>query len=139
MGDGGADGIYESGNGRSFYQFTRQENHREKIRKTVRRLRNVGRNAKTLYYLTARLTPHIDSEEELLTDELDVNIKIRDRKYILSHINDTNGTIAAFNNHLATYTQFLSSLTSPAQGSHSPHIDNPSAFVFLQHEVTNRD
>ncbi|WP_153018634.1 hypothetical protein [Marichromatium gracile] len=138
IGDGGADGIYDSGNGRSFYQFTRQENHRDKIRKTVQRLQKFGRNVKTLYYLTARLIPHIDSEEELLTDKLDVNIKIRDRKYILSHINDTNGTTAAFTNHLSTYTQFLSNLANQSNSSHSPHIDNPSAFVFLQHEVTNR-
>ena len=138
VGDGGADGIYDSGNGRSFYQFTRQENHRNKIRRTVERLRDFGRNVTTLYYLTSRVIPHIDSEEELLTEELNVNIKIRDRKYILAHINDTNGTIAAFTHHLLTYTQFLKSLSSQQSGSNSPHIENPSAFVFLQHEVTNR-
>lgn len=138
MGDGGADGIYDSGNGRSFYQFTRQENHRNKIRQTITRLRDVERNVRTLYYLSSRLIPHIDVEEDLLTDELGVVIKIRDGKCILSHINDSNGTIAAFENHLSVYTQFLSRLTSTPNQIHSPHLENPAAYVFLQHEVTNR-
>ena len=36
--DGGADGLYDCGDERKFYQFTRQENHRDKIRKTHTRL-----------------------------------------------------------------------------------------------------
>ena len=62
MKDGGADGLYVSENERSYYQFTRQENHRDKIRKTFKRLKEFGRTAKTLYYLTSRLIPHIDKE-----------------------------------------------------------------------------
>ena len=138
VGDGGADGIYDCGNGRVFYQFTRQENHRDKIRRTLGRLKEVGRDVSTLYYLSSRVIPHIDSEEDLLTEELGVVVKIRDRKYIVSHINDTNGTVSAFRNHLSIYTQFLSSLTVDSTQPYSPHIQNPSAYVFLQHEITNR-
>ncbi|MFV8816834.1 hypothetical protein [Haliea sp. E17] len=138
IGDGGADGIFECGDDRIFYQFTRQENHREKIRRTVDRLREVGRNVKTLYYLSSRTIPHIDSDEDKLTDELGVFVKIRDRKYLLSHANDTNGTVAAFNNHLSIYTQFLNNLATDVRHPHSPHVQNPAAYVFLQHEVTNR-
>jgi hypothetical protein len=131
IGDGGADGIYDCGNGRVFYQFTRQENHRDKIRRTLGRLKEVGRDVSTLYYLSSRVIPHIDSEEDLLTEELGAVVKIRDRKYIVSHINDTNGTVAAFRNHLSVYTQFLSSLTNNSVQPHSPHIQNPSAYVFF--------
>lgn len=136
--DGGADGLYDSGNGRSYYQFTRQENHRDKIRKTSKRLVEFGRTAKTLYYLTSRLVPHIDKEEDLLSEELDINIKIRDRKYIISHINDSTGTISAYNNHLSTYTQFLERLNRTDRLYPSSHVTDPTAYVFLQHEVTNR-
>ncbi len=136
--DGGADGIYDSGNGRSYYQITRQENHRNKVRGTVKRLKDFGRDVKTLYYFTSRLIPHIDQEEDLLTDELAVNVKIRDRKYILSHINDSIGTIAAFNNNLAVYTQFLTNVARGDTSFSSTHVTDPTAFVFLQHEVTNR-
>lgn len=136
--DGGADGIYDGGNKKTYYQITRQENHRDKIRRTVERLNEVGRDVSTLYYLSSRVIPHIDSEEDLLTEELGAFVKLRDRKYILSHINDTNGTVSAFRNHLSVYTQFLSNLTSDSSQPHSPHIENPSAYVFLQHEITNR-
>jgi len=135
--DGGADGIYDCGNGRSYYQFTRQENHRDKIRKTVKRLEDFGRTVKTMYYLTSRSIPHIDKEEDLLSDELDVNVKIRDRKYIVSHINNSTGTLNAFYNHLAVYTHFLSNLNRDDSSILSSHVSDPAAFVFLQHEVTN--
>ena len=136
--DGGADGLYDCGNDRSFYQFTRQENHRDKIRKTATRLREFGRVARTIYYLTSRLVPHIDKEEDLLSEELDIIVKIRDRKYIISHINDSTGTIAAYNNHLSVYTQFLQSIARSDESFTSTHVTDPAAFVFLQHEVTNR-
>lgn len=138
VGDGGADGIYECGKSRLYYQFTRQENHRDKIRKTVGRLREFRREVKTIYYLSPRVIPHIDKEEDLLSDELDVFVKIRERKYISSHINDSIGTIAAYNNHLAVYTQFLEYVGRSYDPSVSRHVQDPSAFVFLQHEVTNR-
>lgn len=136
--DGGADGLYECGRDRVFYQFTRQENHRDKIRKTVERLHNFGRDVKTIYYLSPRVIPHIDKEEDLLTDELDVFVKIRERKYIASHINDSVGTIAAYNNHLSVYTQFLEHVAKSTDTSVSRHVQDPSVFVFLQHEVANR-
>lgn len=136
--DGGADGLYECGDGRIYYQFTRQENHRDKIRKTHERLNEFERTVRTIYYLTSRIIPHVDKEEDLLTDELNVIVKIRDRKYILSHINDSLGTINAYSNHLAVYTQFLSSIARDDGESTSACTQDPSAFVFLQHEVTNR-
>ncbi len=136
--DGGADGVFECGNQRSFYQFTREENHRSKIRRTVGRLKEFQRDVKTLYYLSARAIPHIDKEEELLAEELGVQIKIRDRKYIASHINDSVGTISAYDNHLAVFTRFLERLNRVDYSFPSSHVSNPAAYVFLQHEVTNR-
>jgi len=136
--DGGADGLYECGDERIYYQFTIQENHREKIRKTHKRLNEFGRTVKTIYYLTSRIIPHIDQEEDLLSEELNVNVKIRERKYVISHINDSLGTINAYNNHLAVYTQFLSSIARGDNGFSSVCTQDPSAFVFLQHEITNR-
>lgn len=136
--DGGADGLYECGNGRSYYQFTRQENHRDKIRKTSARLIEFGRNAKTIYYFTSRLIPHVDKEEDLLSEELDVAVKIKDRKYIMSHINDSNGTIAAYTNNLAVYTKFLERVGKSDESFPSASVNDPTAYVFLQHEVINR-
>lgn len=136
--DGGADGIYDCGDNRTYYQFTKQENHRDKIRKTYRRLNKFGRAVKKLYYLSPRVIPHIDKEEDLLIDELNVIVKIRDRKYIISHINDSLGTINAYVNHLSVYTNFLSSIARDDSAFSSIHSKDPTAFVFLQHEITNR-
>lgn len=136
--DGGADGLYDCGDGRKYYQFTKQENHRDKIRKTKIRLTEFGRTVRTIYYLTSRIVPHIDIEEDLLTDELDVIVKIRDRRYIISHINDSLGTINSYINHLAVYTEFLSRIAKSDSEFSSASTKDPSVFVFLQHEVANR-
>lgn len=136
--DGGADGIYESGKAGIYYQFTRVEDHRAKIRATRKRLEEFGRSVKTIIYMTPRAVPHIDREEELLTEELSIIVRIRDRKYISSHINDSIGTISAYHNHLATYTHYLEYVAKQKDKQPSSHVNDPSAFVFLQHEVTNR-
>ena len=137
--DGGTDGVYNnSKNEKAYIQITRQEDHRSKIRKTCARLIESGRNLKTLHYYTARFVANSDKEEDLLTDELDVIIRIRDKKYIISHINDNSGTIAAYNNHLKHYTDFLKNITRETDAKYSNHIKDPTAYVFLQHELTNR-
>lgn len=141
--DGGADGfreseIYESTRNNVFYQFTVQEDHRGKIVGTIKRLKEFGRIPKTLYYFTSRLIPHIDIEEEVLSEKLNVLIRIRDKKYILSHLNDNNSTKAAFNNYLVQYTDFLKNIGASATLSPSEHVTDPSVYVFLQQEVSNR-
>ena len=73
-----------------------------------------------------------------MIDELNVIVKIRDRKYIISHINDSLGTINAYVNHLSIYTNFLSNIARDDSTFSSIHSKDPTAFVFLQHEVTNR-
>ncbi len=99
--DGGADGVqsrelFETSKSDVFYQITVEENHRNKIKKTVERLKKFGRSPKTIYYVTAKQIPHIDKEEDELGELHNIVIRIRDKKYIISHINDSNGTIAAY-------------------------------------------
>lgn len=53
-------------------------------------------------------------------------------------MNDSIGTINAFKNHLQVYTQFLSSIARVDSSFSSSHTQDPTVFVFLQHEVTNR-
>ena len=138
--DGGADGLFYCEGNITYYQFSIQENHRDKIRKTYKRLINFDRKVKKIYYLSSRIIPHVDvdKEEDLLTDELDVIVKIRDRKFIISHINDSLGIINAYDNHLSVYTEFLSRIAIDDSKFSSKYYKDPSPFVFLQHEVTNR-
>lgn len=140
--DGGADGflgteLVESEKAEHFYQFSIQEDYRGKIKKTVTRLKGVGREPQVVTYVTSRLIPHIDQEEDTLSNELAVRIRIRDSRYISSHINDSLGTIAAFQNHLARYTEFLKQI-GRAKPFSKINVADPSVYVFLQQEVESR-
>ena len=91
----------------TFYQATSQHDHRSKIRGTVRRLREFERDPKSLLYFTSRTVVAIDKEEEELGTELDVIIKIRDKKWIVGNINHSPQTIAAFQTYLQPCVAFL--------------------------------
>lgn len=141
--DGGADGVvnnelYETSKAHTFYQMTTQSDHKSKLRQTVNRLNEFGRNPKVVYYITSKEVSHIDSEEEELTEELNVIIKIRDFKYLLGHINDSSGTKSAYYAHLADNTNYLSKIGASTQLNLSGFVKDPSVFVFLQHEISNR-
>lgn len=143
VGDGGADGfesreLFETETQNVFYQLTTQSNHRDKIRKTVRRLIEFGRTPKSLRYVTSIQIPHIDKEEDLLSEELSISISIRDKRYLTSHINDSSGTIAAYWNHLSRYTAFLEKVGTSSLQAQTTHAKDPTVYVFLQHEVANR-
>lgn len=141
--DGGADGLssrglFETDKQSVFYQVSIQQDHRAKIKKTLDRLKEFGRETRVLVYVTSKQIPHIDDEEDDLTQKHDVIIKIRDKRYITSHINDSIGTIAAYKNHLDKYTDFLGKIGVDRTTSGKQHVDDPSVYVFLQNEVANR-
>ena len=143
MHDGGADGfgaqeLLECGRASVFYQVTVQKDHRAKIRSTVGRLREVGRDPKQLVFVTSDAIPQADIEEDNLSDELKVRIRIRDQKYIQHHINLSPATQAAFKQHLASYTDFLRNVGSAHMIGRSSYVTDPSVYVFLQQEVNNR-
>lgn len=144
MRDGGADGfdsdaVYEEvGAPTAFYQVSVQEDYRAKIRRTVTRLREVGREPKTLVYVTSRSVSLPDAEERTLSRELDVGIQIRDAKYITAHVNDSAGTVAAFNHHLRHLTDFLQSIGASSIITASAHVRSPAVYVFLEQELARR-
>jgi hypothetical protein len=131
--DGGADGfeadrIYE-GRATHFYQASTEQIYAGKIRRTVKRLRAFGRDVRVLTYISSRDIPNSDQEEESLSDELDVTIRIRSRKWIASNIDRSAATQAAFEAHLRPFTVFLSDVggarlldRSPLPGSAACHL-----------------
>jgi hypothetical protein len=138
--DGGADArdgtIFEDGTRpETYYQASVEVDAEGKIRRTVMRLREFGRNPKTLVYLTSRTVKYSDRVERALTDELDVTISIRDGDYIAVHINDDAGTQAAFDQHLRHYTDFLRRVGASRLISASRHVRTPAVYVFLAHEI----
>lgn len=142
--DGGADGIREPGlysvdNSKIFYQISIEENHRSKIKKTIDRLEEFGRAPRRLTYVTSQTIRVFDQEEETLTDKHDVFVRIRDAKWILSHINHSEATKKAYYTHLARFTDFLKDIDNGRSVRKTEHVEHPSVYVFLQQQVENRE
>ena len=145
MHDGGADAYHaddlfeRKGRGPgTFYQASIQEDYRAKIRHTVKRLREFDRDPILVHYVTSRVIPAVDKIEEALTEELDVVIKIRDRNWIVSQINRSPRTIAAYMQYLHPHLSFLSDLGATSTISSSPNLPARTLCVFLGQEIDRR-
>lgn len=142
--DGGADGLVALSVHQAatrpghFVQTTTQEDHRAKVRATIARLREVGRDPKSLTLATSRHIPRLDLVEADLSDELGVSIRIRDRTFIASHINDSAATRGAFDEHLRPLTQFLQHVGATTVVPKSKHVAEPAVYVFLHQELERR-
>jgi hypothetical protein len=142
--DGGADGFFDTGvsevRGKqgAFLQASISEDHRAKIRGTVKRLREFGRTPTSLTYVTSRVIQYVDTEEELLSEELSVNLRIRDRKYIATQITTSHVTTDAFNQYLRPYLASLSTAGNIPLIEPSQNVKSPAVYVFLRQEVERR-
>jgi hypothetical protein len=142
--DGGADaydgGIYESCRSVGmFYQSSVEKDHEAKIRRTVARLQEFGREPSRLIHFTPKTVRYTDKVESELSNELDVTITIRDGGYIASHVNDGAGTISAFDQHLRSATDFLKGIGTSNLLAPSSHVKSPAVYVFLAQELNRRD
>lgn len=142
--DGGADavldddGVVEGRRPYSFFQATRQEDHRAKIRATVKRLREVGREVRQLTYATSRIVSKVDIEQDKLGEELDIFLIIRDREWFAHQINRNEGTQAAFTAYLRPLITYL---LRPGTADLLPPTQNFSSrtlAIFLRQEVEKR-
>ena len=140
--DGGAEAfseqdVFEEKAGH-FWQASVEKNIRAKIRRTAKRLRTFGRDLKQLTYCSSIVVPNVDGEEDFLSDELGIRVRIRDQKYIISHINHSPQTAEAFNSYLAPHLAFLKAIGGVSMISHSPELPARSLCVFLGQEVERR-
>jgi len=141
--DGGAEGyldpeLFGDQQARHWLQVSKQQTYRAKIRGTVKRLREYGREVSSLAYLTSIVVPDLDSEEEMLSEELSCRIKIRDGKYIQAHINEKDSSVSAFNSYLLPGLAYLN---VPGAANIAPRVGNYSdrtLAVFLRQEVDQR-
>ena len=141
--DGGADGleepIHEKVDSTSvFYQASIQKEYLTKIEGTVTRLFNFGREPSILHYITNQEIRYHDQVEDDLTEELGVTIRIKDRKYIASHINHSDQTKMAFEANLRHYTDYLKTVGASKLISASAHVKNPEIYIFLSQEMERR-
>ena len=143
--DGGADAfqsekLLEGRDGRpnTFYQASIQKDHRAKIRNTVNRLKEYGRQPTSLQYFTSQTVSSIDLEEEHLSRELEIEIRIKDRKWIVNNTNYSTQTIAAFNSYLKKNLAFLTEIGAANTVSVSQNISARTMCVFLGQEIDRR-
>ena len=143
--DGGADGFVDSslseGSGAptTFVQISTQADHLSKIRKTVARLREYGREPKIIHYVTSRTVRALDKVQSDLTQELGVSIFIRDSVWIRTNINFSDRTISAFRTYLYPDLRFLQAPGGTSIIQDSPNIkDARTVCVFLRQEVDRR-
>ncbi len=144
--DGGADGcmgegICESKNKpERFIQISMQKDHRGKILASVKRIKAVGRNIRQLIYISSRVVNRVDLLEQELSDETGVNIKIRDREWIVSKINDDDRIIQAFNSYLMRHVDYLINAgTERIAATLEEGFNNRAIYVFLSQEVERRE
>ena len=143
--DGGADAFFEESifevenrKPTKFFQASIQEDFRSKIRKTVRRLKEVGRQPTVLEYFTSRTINKIDMEMENLSNELEVYIFIRDNKWIIANINNSQQTVEAFNSYLRPNVNFLEEIGGNSLLSSAPENCARTMCVFLGQEIDRR-
>lgn len=143
MSDGGADALLSGTWGEQepgvFYQATTQEDYRSKIKRTLARLAEFGREVSQLVYVTSQKISRVDAVERELSREHSVSIRIRDGAYIASHVNDTVQTRGAFRDHLASALEFLHRVGRVQSLAPSKHVQSPAVFVFLRQEIERRD
>lgn len=140
--DGGADGFFRSiledrTRPTSFVQMSIQENAAGKIRQTVQRLREYGRDVKTLTYWTTRKLV-VDVVEDDLSSELGLVVRVRDWDSVLRLVNENDATTRAFDDH---FRRELFELTSERASTPNNGIDlvsDPSVYAFLQFERSER-
>lgn len=140
--DGGADAFLEPIYGESqatrFLQASVQQDYQSKIAQTVARLKEVGRQPRELTYCTSRIVPRIDQEDDRLTDEIGVTIRIRDQKWILAQLNQSTQTKAAFKTYLEPELAFLKHLGGATLLDTVNNADTRALFVFLEQELARR-
>lgn len=145
--DGGAEGfdasagdpeIFEDDAATSFIQVSKQATTRKKIRQTVRRLRDYGRVPKVLTYITSRIVPDIDKEEQSLSTELKCKIAIRDAKYIEVYINSNSATQGAFYSYLQPSIAEKYTPGNSDIGTESSSSSDRTLAVFLRQELEFR-
>lgn len=146
--DGGAEGfdgsatpdpdVFADQTATNFLQVSKQQTTRKKIRDTIKRLREYGRTPRVLTYITSRVVPNIDKEEQTLSAELSCKIAIRDAKYIETYINSSMATQGAFYSYLQPAISHLYSPGVSHIGERTTEYVNRTLAVFLRQEVDSR-
>lgn len=142
--DGGADGFIDADvredaqKATTFFQASKEIDVEGKIRRTINRLREFGREVRTLHYASSREVKYIDKIQSDLSDEFDVNIRIYDVSYFEQRANLSDDVKAAFFQYLQPSLAFLEEALAPSYPSSPVLKDARVVSAFLGQEVERR-
>jgi hypothetical protein len=142
-GDGGADGLlerdtFESKDRSRVLQITKQQNLPSKIKDTVARLRQVGRNPTSLTMLVSYAVQNSDTLEDKMSALHSLRVRIRDARYVESQVNHNAGTRSAARCFLLPAADFLYEAGASRIISPSTNLPTPTLCAFLGQEIENR-
>lgn len=142
MHDGGADGIDDqifesSARGSTFLQASKTSEIKRKIRDTISRLREFGRNPMVVIFYFSEPISNVDEIEEAITNEENVTVRIRSKGYIEAHINNSPATIQAFSSFLYPSVLHLLHLGESGRDREFP-FEAKTLCAFLGQEIDRR-
>ncbi|NTT88175.1 hypothetical protein HS053_19915 [Tabrizicola sp. SY72] len=141
--DGGADGalagtIFEVATTDRFMQASVTGDPKTKIRGTIRRLREFGRTPRSLIYATSQRLTLIDQIEQVLSEELDCRIVVRDGHYFQNHINNSPGALQSYRAYVAEAASFLDHIGSANTVLPGHGLPAKTLCVFIGQELERR-
>lgn len=141
--DGGADGellgVYgDPSNGRHYVQISKEGKPERKIARTVKRLKEVGREVSALTYWTHRKLSTRDIVEDDLSAELGLTVRIRDLGSLPGLVNTSSQSVDFFNNQFALEVRELIAAESGSSIAGVGFIDDPTVYAYLKFEVAER-
>jgi len=145
--DGGADGINENvglyedeDKNKAFTQISIDKNPKNKIKRTIQRLNDYGREVKKLTYVTSIVVKDIDKIEDEIFDLYSTRLSIRDAKYITSNIYYSRQTEKAFEENLLDTYDFLKHFGKSSIMKQTNIENNNLAFLFsfIQNELNDK-
>ena len=142
MHDGGADGFEERmfksrARASTFLQASKSPDIRGKIRRTIRRLKDFGRDPKVIFFYFSEPISTVDQIEEEIANEHDITVRIRPKQYVEAHINDSPQTAQAFQSYLKPAILHLLDIGTIGKQREYP-FEAKTLCAFLGQEVNRR-
>lgn len=144
--DGGADGVMSSyvqevrGKPNTFIQFSATDDSKAegKIKDTIIALKKVGREPRQLIYATSEPLPKADQIVSSTFERDSVLVQVRDYERLKGYVNSDVKVNDAFYRSFASDISELATAAKLALPTVSEYANDPTVYVFLNHELRDR-
>lgn len=141
--DGGADGalsseIFELAGTQKFLQASVTADPKTKIRQTIRRLREFGRDPSSLIYATSQKLALLDQLEESMSEEMECRVVIRDGNFFQHQINGSPGSLQAYKAYVHDAASYLDRIGTADTVQSVQGLPVKTLCVFIGQELDQR-